>query len=109
MAQKIAYDQKVLNKIKHEAAEIVRSWAEQNRIQVDATDEFIYLIWAGKTPEGYRCMVTFKNLSKLYFEISKNLKTGETIMSCLECYEYVVKPSESEPIQFISQKKPDLY
>lgn len=91
-AQKIAYD-KYQAKFEKEAKRLVESWFRRNKLGIDRNS--LYLVWFAFTNDGYRCMVTSTVYKNNFFEISKNVKTKETICNCFELFECFVKPSNS--------------
>ena len=80
-----------------EAKQIVVDWFIKNDIYVDF--KTIRIVWFAYTAQGYRCMITSYMQSTRFFEISKNVKTGEMICSCYKLYECLIHPSNSPIIE----------
>ena len=77
-------------KCSDEAIDIVEKWFEDTYSKID--DYSIYIVWFAFTKNGYRCMLTSKTYKNNFFEITKNIVTGETICLVLRQVEYIVHP-----------------
>ena len=98
MALKKADLDPVYKHIEKDAKKIVLDWFQKSNLHLE-NPKSIFLTWMGIVPTGYRCMVTSTEYENYYFEISKNMKNGETICTCLQRFEYVVKPSQYEKVE----------
>ena len=79
--------------VEQDAKRIVLEWFELNHKQID-TDS-LFLVWLGTFETGYRCMISSTTIDDLYFEINKNMKTGEMTCSCFRRFAYMARPAYS--------------
>ena len=97
MAHKKANLDPTYKKLEDEAKDFVIDWFDMNDYLID--EDSLYLIWLGLTKSGYRCMIGSTDFPNNYFEIKKNMKTSETICTCLRRFEYIVKLPDSDEVK----------
>lgn len=95
MAHKKATDYRY-EKCTKEAVNIVKQWFKNNHLAVDPKS--IYIVWFAYTQRGYHCMVASKMYQNNYFEVKKNVETGELICLVLQQVECIVHPSSTDEL-----------
>lgn len=93
MANKKAFDYQYIKCVR-EAIDETLSWYRNNKLGIDP--QSIKIVWFGYTKKGYRCMTTSTMYQNNFFEIIKNMKTGEMICMVLQQTECIVHPSQDE-------------
>lgn len=92
-ADVVDYRQK---RCENEAIDFVYKYFKNNKVSISKNS--IRTIWLAFIPRGYRCMMNSSEYENLFFEIIRNVKTGEYNIHCFERFEYVVHPSNEDAI-----------
>ncbi len=82
---------------KKEAIRIALEWASNK--YPNATLKSFRISWFAYIPNGWKCMLAFKQNPGVFFEVTKNIKTGEVYGSQYNQIAYFVKPSKTSAMQ----------
>lgn len=81
---------------KKEATRIALEWASKK--YPDVTLKSFRISWFAYIPNGWKCMLAFKQNPGVFYEVTKNIKTGEIYGCQYAQTAYFVKPSKQEAL-----------
>lgn len=82
---------------KKEATRIASEWASKK--YPDVTLKSFRISWFAYIPNGWKCMLAFKQNPGVFYEVTKNIKTGEIYGCQYAQTAYFVKPSNDKAIE----------
>lgn len=87
---------------KKEATRIALEWASKK--YPDVTLKSFRISWFAYIPNGWKCMLAFKQNPGVFYEVTKNIKTGEIYGCQYAQTAYFVKPSKQEALVFSGRR-----
>ena len=85
-------------KCQDEARRIISDYYKNEHLYYEFND--IYVVWFAYIKNGWKCMISSHRYKNHFFEITKNERSGEICYNCFKRYQFIVHPSEDEPLAF---------
>lgn len=87
---------------KNEAVRIALEWVQS--VHPDATTASFRISWFAYIHNGWKCMLAFKPIPGTFYEVTKNMRTGEICGCQYNQTAYFVKPSKQEALVFSGRR-----